>query len=643
MSNSHSFDFFRVPKDSLTSLEGRLEYVHTNKNQSGTAYPSTEGVSLLLSIPRALGAHNVIFNVYKEDLSYLIGSFEGKRSNLDYINESYRVDIPAEFLKRGLYFFDIEISTFNTVYGFKSEDKVLFSLEKHFGHKFQFAVFDEIYEKPENNLGGIIYHIFVDRFMRGGNVKAREDAVFIDDWSADIVEYPDYPGAFLKNNTFYGGTLWGIADKLDYLESLGVTTLYLSPIFEAYSNHKYDTGDYSKVDEMFGGEEALENLILRCKERGIGIILDGVFNHTGSDSVYFNKNGRYGSLGAYQSDKSPYYEWFTFQSHPEEYTSWWGIEILPRINPDVSSCRNYFTASGGIIEKYAKMGIDGFRLDVADELSDGFIADIKRALNRQNQKSVLYGEVWEDASNKIAYGLRKSYYLGEELDGVMNYPVRTGIIDFILNKSTDKLKYALTDVYQNMPKRARDLAMNLLGTHDTERILTVLGGIKRDGLPNSTIRNLRLSDGERKKATKRLKMAYTINATLPGIPSIYYGDEAGIEGYSDPFNRRTFPWGREDNFLIEHYKIIGAIRRENEVYREGEFEIIHLDSEKLLFKRVIGDDEFITVANNSASDFKLAFSSEVTNLLTRTTSREFILNHETATIFHSKKYISIKF
>ena len=643
MSNSHSFDFFRVPKDSLTSLEGRLEYVHTNKNQSGTAYPSTEGVSLLLFIPRALGAHKVIFNVYKEELSYLIGSFEGKRSNADYINESYRVDIPTEFLKRGLYFFDIEISSFHTIHGFKCEDKVLFSLEKHFGHKFQFTVFDEIYEKPENNLGGIIYHIFVDRFMRGGNVKAREDAVLIDDWSADIVGYPDYPGAFLKNNTFYGGTLWGIADKLDYLESLGVTTLYLSPIFEAYSNHKYDTGDYSKVDEMFGGEEALENLISRCKERGIGIILDGVFNHTGSDSVYFNKNGRYGSLGAYQSDKSPYYEWFTFQSHPEEYTSWWGIEILPRINPDASSCRNYFTATGGIIEKYAKMGIDGFRLDVADELSDSFIADIKRALNGQNKKSVLYGEVWEDASNKIAYGMRKSYYLGEELDGVMNYPVRTGIIDFILNKSTDKLKYALTDVYQNMPKRARDLAMNLLGTHDTERILTVLSGIKSDGLPNSTIRNLRLNDGERKKATKRLKMAYTINATLPGIPSIYYGDEAGIEGYSDPFNRRTFPWGREDNSLIKHYKIIGAIRRENEVYREGEFEIIHLDSEKLLFKRIIGDDEFITVANNSASDYKLAFSSEVTNLLTRNTSREFTLNPETAAVFRSKKYINIKF
>lgn len=190
-------------------------------------------------------------------------------------------------------------------------------------------------------------------------------------------EYPAYPGAPLKNNRFYGGTLLGIIDKLEYIRSLGVDTIYLSPIFDAASNHKYDTADYMSVDSMFGGEKAFKALIKKAHEYGIGIILDGVFNHTGSDSIYFNKYGHYKTLGAYQSKKSKYYSWYDFKNYPDEYTAWWGIDILPRIHPDKPDCRKYFVGKDGVIAKYASMGIDGFRLDVADELSDDFIAEIK--------------------------------------------------------------------------------------------------------------------------------------------------------------------------------------------------------------------------------------------------------------------------
>ena len=642
MANSHSFDFLRIDDGSLTSSKGLIKYLHTTENQSGTAYPSSEGVSLLLYLPRSIAAKRVAFNFYNETIERIVYTAEANILEFGSVEDTYSLKVEKEVLKRGLYFFDIEIDSFIKLYGFKIGDEVAFSKEKHFGHKFQLTVFDEIYKKPKKNYGGIIYHVFVDRFNRGKKTSVREDAVYVEDWYSDIVEYPEYPGAFLKNNTFFGGTLDGIADKLDYLESLGVTTLYLSPIFEAYSNHKYDTGDYGKIDDMFGGEKEFKNLLKKCAAKGIGVILDGVFNHTGSDSLYFNKNERYKSDGAYQSKSSPFYDWYSFQSYPNEYTSWWGIEILPRINPEIPSCRDFFVGKGGIIEKYAKMGIDGFRLDVADELPDNFIKGIKDALNRANSESILYGEVWEDASNKVAYDKHKTYYLGEELDGVMNYPIRTGIIDFVLNKSPDKLAYALKEVFPNMPKRARDAAMNLLGTHDTERIITVLSGVKADGRTNEELKDIRLTKEERAVATKRLKLAYTINATLPGIPSIYYGDETGIEGYSDPFNRRTYPWGKEDHDLIDYYKTIGSIRRNNAVYREGEFDLLALDNQKLIFKRSEGNDELITVANTSLSEFSISFTSETVELTSNVSGTSFVIKPETALIFRSNSQVNIK-
>ena len=624
------FNELRCTGVSSGGLSGRVEYVHNKEKNSGTAYERNECVYLKIKIPRSLGATAVLVCLFTDDGNELL--WDAIFEEVDGECDLYSLKIDECTLEVGIYFFYIVIEGFERIYGTKNKAEVKFfsALSDEY---FQLSVCDFKYPPPTEKYGGVIYQIFVDRFMRSGSVVTRDDAIYVSDWNEDISEYPKFKGDFLKNNTFYGGNLHGVTDKLDYISSLGVNIIYLNPIFEAYSNHKYDVGDYNKVDEGFGGDEALERLIRECKKRGIFVVLDGVFNHTGADSIYFNKFGKYGSLGAYNSKESPYYEWYDFKQYPDEYDCWWGINILPRINPRVDSCSNFFVGTGGVIERYTSKGVDGFRLDVVDELSDNFVAQIRAAQARCSKNSFLYGEVWEDASNKIAYGKRKKYYLGEELDGVMNYPLRTGIINYILNKSIDSLEYAIFEVLLNMPKRIRDFSMNLLGSHDTERILTVLGGCSSVGKSNDELRDIRMGEFEYKKGIQRLKLAYTVLATLPGMPTVFYGDEAGMEGYSDPFNRRTFPWENVDKELLSHYIRIGEIRKENCEYKEGELSVLYLDGEYFLFSRWCGKKRIVTFANNSSKSVNLNFDRSVTELITKKRAKGFCIDAESALIF----------
>ena len=448
-----------------------------------------------------------------------------------------------------------------------------------------------------------------------------------------IPEYPSYPGAPLYNNMFYGGSLWGVIEKLDFIKSLGTTAIYLSPIFRAASNHKYDTANYMEVDPIFGGEEALKALIEAANEREIKIILDGVFNHTGSDSIYFNKYARYEELGAFQSTKSKYYDWYDFKSYPTKYSCWWGIDTLPRINPDKAECGEYFVGDGGVINKYSRMGIYGFRLDVADELSDSFIEKIKNRLSKNLGENILYGEVWEDASNKSSYGKRRRYYLGNELDGVMNYPVREGIIDFLTGKGREKLAYALTEVTNNAPSYILHNQMNLLGTHDTERIITVLADEDVTGRTNHQLARHRMQKNIKAMAKKRLMIAYTILSTIPGIPTIFYGDEAGLEGYRDPFNRMPYPWGNEENDLVAFYQKMGRIRAANPVYKAGDFTLLHIDDSRLVFSRCDEANKYVTVVNISNDDMIIFFSTEAHELMNDKKSLTYTQAPSTAWIY----------
>lgn len=633
-----SFNFykeFRIYERDISSLRGEIKLFHNGVCDGNYALIG-EKLKILVLLPKEISAKDVKAVFYDAYSDEIVFASQGKRVNFNLQFDCFEFNINS-IDSASLYFYYLEINAKAKLYGCKlKNNSVALSFDMPSENRcFQITVTAE--NNEQEKLRGIIYHIFVDRFRKGKDASASKERILIENWDSHITEYPEYPGAFLKNNTFFGGNLYGICEKLDYLASLGVSIIYLSPVFESPSNHKYDTADYEKIDEGFGGEKAFEDLIKQAKERNIKIILDGVFNHTGADSKYFNKYGRYSTVGAFQSKKSPYYCWYRFTEYPEKYFCWWGIDILPRIFYDTGEAENYFISDDGIVDKWMKKGIYGFRLDVADELSDSFIEKIRRKMCQTNENALLYGEVWEDASTKVAYGVRKKYYLGTELTGVMNYPLRVGIIDYIRNKNSESLDYAINEVMLNMPKKIRDKAMNILGTHDTARTISVLSEIDANGKSNDELSTFKMNAAEYKVAKRRLIAAYTLLTALPGIPTVYYGDEAGVEGYSDPFNRRTYPWGREDTEILNHYKKCGALRKESESFCDGDFNVLHLDNNLFVFERRKGNERFLMVYNNSNFNYKLTVSLEATEVLTNQKSTEFLLISENAYIFKAEK------
>ncbi|MBQ7976043.1 MAG: glycoside hydrolase family 13 protein, partial [Clostridia bacterium] len=396
------------------------------------------------------------------------------------------------------------------------------------------------------------------------------DRVLRSDWGNEPEWRPTAEGKVL-NNDFFGGDLKGIQEKLPYLKSMGVNCIYLNPIFEAHSNHRYDTADYGKIDPVLGTEKDFKNLCESAKKQGIHIILDGVFSHTGDDSVYFNKKGRYETLGAYNSPESPYYKWYKFTNYPDKYQSWWGFETLPEVIEEGEEYREFINGKGGIIEKWLKAGADGFRLDVADELPDIFIDELRERLKKTKPDALLMGEVWEDATTKHSYGSRRRYLLGSQFDSVMNYPFANAILDFCRNGKAERFMETIMQIVENYPKQCLDVMMNHIGTHDTERAITKISGESceyRDRVWQSQ----HFLDAEKyAKGVRLLKCAAALQYTLPGVPSVYYGDEAGLQGYKDPFNRGCYPWGKENQELVTFYRTLGEIRTENEVFREGYF------------------------------------------------------------------------
>ncbi|MBO4277809.1 MAG: glycoside hydrolase family 13 protein [Clostridia bacterium] len=425
----------------------------------------------------------------------------------------------------------------------------------------QFLVYSAVYKAPQRFFGGAVYQIFPDRFAPGGKSERKPEAVYNGDWEHGIPEYPARAGDAFKNNTHFGGTLWGAAEKIPYLKSLGITCVYFNPLCEAYSNHKYDTADYLKVDGTFGGDEALKAFVKAAHENGISVVLDGVFNHVGDDSVYFDRLGRYGN-GACDSKDSPYYGWFDFTEYPNEYACWWGIKNLPR----TVRCREYRDfITQKVIPHYMEMGVDGWRLDVVDELESDFVSEIAAAIKRCREDAIIIGEVWEDASNKSAYGERKKYFCGFQLDSVTNYPLRNAVIDFAVTGETGLLVRTVRTLARHYPFANQQLLLNFLGSHDTERITTVLGGEGGDCSPNPVLAKKRLAPEARARAKKLLVCAYTLLAAMPGLPCIYYGDEIAMEGAHDPFNRRPFP---PSGFADPFSQNFAAVNNSRAEYRE---------------------------------------------------------------------------
>ncbi|AKA69798.1 glycoside hydrolase family 13 protein [Clostridium scatologenes] len=509
---------------------------------------------------------------------------------------------------------------------------------------YQITVFEKGYTTPNWFKNSTIYQIFVDRFFNGNDdnsiLNPKKNTFIYGNWYDEPMYIRNPETNEILRWDFYGGNLKGVLKKLDYLKDLGINIIYFNPIFEARSNHKYDTGNYKKIDSMFGDEALFKLLVKEASLRGINIILDGVFSHTGSDSLYFNKYDNYDSLGAYQSKDSKYYSWYNFKNYPNDYESWWGVSDLPNVNELNEDYLNYIIKDeDSVINHWVKAGVKGWRLDVADELPDEFIKELKKVSSNANSDSIVIGEVWEDASNKISYSKRRQYFLGKELDSVTNYLIRDNLLNFLWNNiNAETLSNKFMSLYENYPRHNFYSLVNLIGSHDVERIYTLLKQTANNYMVNS-------SDNLDDICFKLLKIMTLIQFTFPGVPLLYYGDEAGLEGLKDPYNRATYPWGFENKEILNWYKNLIHIRNDNKALRTGKWKQMYFYDNVYGYFRYIDNntDEFniscensfclILVNKNPTKDYNIKISMNnlnynfLTNLLNNSDKIE-ILNNE---------------
>ena len=469
------------------------------------------------------------------------------------------------------------------------------------GAMWQVSCIPADFSVPDWALGATMYQIFPDRFAKSGDVDLSgklEPYTVHNHWNEEVHWQPDAKGRIL-NNDFYGGNFRGITSKMDYIASLGTTVLYLNPISKSFSNHRYDTGDYKTPDPMLGTLEDFTAMCDAAHSRGIRVILDGVFSHTGSNSLYFDKDGTFGGGGAYNSKNSPYYSWYQFKSWPDNYNSWWGFDTLPTVNKlDPAFVKYIITGEDSVIAHWLNAGCDGFRLDVADELPTEFLSILKRHLRKLRPDALLLGEVWEDASNKRAYDVSRRYFVDGQLDSVMNYPFRTAILDFLRKKDDGKaLADTVMTIQENYPPQVLLANMNPLSTHDSARILTALVDDFDGSRAEKAARHLSMQQYQ--AARQVLLMASFLQYMLPGMPSLYYGDEAGMEGYKDPFNRRPYPWGQEDPILLDHFRQLGQLRKDQTPLRLGDLHFFEAKDGRISFTRSLGGKTLRIYLNRS--------------------------------------------
>ena len=426
---------------------------------------------------------------------------------------------------------------------------------------------------------GIVYQIFPDRFRKGGKAfeEARAGAAktakettdgipgsegqapgaaydprtgrVYEDWNT-LPYYIKNEDGSIKHWNFWGGDLAGIEEKLEYIKSLGASIIYLNPIFEARSNHRYDTSDYFKIDPMLGTEEDFRRLCRKAGALGIRIILDGVFNHTGVNSKYYREHP----------------EWFQHDENGDV-VCWWGVKDLPQVDELNEEYSELICGENGVLRYWLRAGASGWRLDVADELPNEFLMKIREAVKAEGSDNVVIGEVWEDASYKFDYGERMRFFGGLELDSVMNYPVRDDILDYMAGRiGSAEFAARQTARMENYPPEAWMGCFNMLGSHDRERILTMLG------------------------SEEAVKFAAALLYSLPGVPVIYYGDEVCLEGGRDPENRSTFPWedmqAKAD--MTEHFRMLGRLRNGSDALKKGSLIAFEGENGTLVIRRTFG-------------------------------------------------------
>ena len=483
---------------------------------------------------------------------------------------------------------------------------------------FRFTVTVPGFETPEWFRHTVMYQIFPDRFAFSDDGTAERGI----DYHRSLGQNPDLHATLEEEvrwqprpcetdyipDDFYGGTLKGIRSRLPYLRDLGVSCLYLNPIVESRSNHRYDTSDYTRVDPILGTNEDFVELCSEAKRLGIRIICDGVFSHTGADSIYFNRDRHYPDPGACQAEASPYDSWYEFTHFPDEYRSWWGFRELPEVNEEDPAWQNYVvTGEHSVVRQWLRYGASGWRLDVADELPDDVLELIRRAAKEESPEHLILGEVWEDAVLKESYGGRRRYALGSALDSVMNYPFRSAVLDFLHGRSNAfTLSDFLTSQQLHYPKPLYLSLMNLLGTHDVERLRTSLAvNCRLKDIPRDEQLAVEAAMKEEDwiKADQLERLAAAIQFSVPGVPSIYYGDEIGMTGTNDPFNRRPMAdSGLSESALSlrEYIRGLAAMRNQHECLQDGEAFFLAVSNDVLVIVRAKGERS-VTVVNRSES------------------------------------------
>ena len=571
------------------------------KEPFGTLTPG-QACRLHIHIPQAVQATVVKCLMQYEDGRTTAQEFFFSKEGTEGPYEIWQADfsIPQE----GLYFYYFYIDTPSGGFRlFKQGDDT--NMEA--GALWQISCVPADFHTPDWARGATIYQIFPDRFRKSGDCdltgKLTPYTVH-PSWNEEVDWRPTEDDLVL-NNDFFGGNFRGITEKLDYIADLGVTLIYLNPISKSFSSHRYDTGDYKTPDPMLGTEADFAELCRQAHARGIRVILDGVYSHTGSNSPYFNREGQFDSVGAYNSQESPYFSWYTFQHWPDQYTCWWNFDTLPTVNKmDPAFVKFIIEDEDSVVAHWMKLGADGFRLDVADELPDEFIRLLRKRIKSINPEALLLGEVWEDASAKIAYGRRRTYFTAGELDSVMNYPFRTAIIDYVRGHDGGAaLKETVMSIVENYPPEVVLCNMNLLGTHDTPRILTAL--VDDFNGTREEMSERHLSRNQYDIAYDRLLMAAFLQYTLPGSPSLYYGDEAGMEGGRDPFNRRPYPWGRENEDILRYFRQLGRLRRDHPAFRLGDIHFFLAKDRHLGFTRSYEGKTYRIYCNRCADAWEI--------------------------------------
>lgn len=549
--------------------------------------------TMRLDIPsncEAIDAWILMSDAHTGDVTKVTLVHELTQNDYDVFTGKFRLD------NAGLYFYKFVIHTKESDFDLYKEGASDTNIGK--GDMWQLSCYSKDYFVPQSFQGKVMYQIFPDRFHKQGdcNLDGKLEPFCLHSNLDDIPHFLPNEQGEVMNCDFYGGNLKGIEKKLPYIKELGVSVIYINPIFKAYSNHRYDTCDYKTIDPMLGTTEDFVSLCASAHDMGIRIILDGVFSHTGSNSIYFDEKHIFGN-GALSNDESPYKSWYNFEHYPDKYDAWWGIKTLPAVNEMDDGYLDYIIRDDdSVVAHWLRLGADGFRLDVADELPDEFIYLLRKRVKEIKPDSFVLGEVWEDASNKISYDKRRRYFVGAELDSVMNYVFKNAIIAFVTGAmNAADFGNEIMTIAENYPSDSLNSLMNSLSTHDTARILTCLSGCE---IPESKEQqaSFMLSKEQKNQAVSRLYTAAFLQYILPGMPCIYYGDEIGMEGLGDPFCRGYFKWDEKDENILCLFKELGNIKNRYKSLQYGSIDI-KSDGEILTVKRIFEGETFIAVIN----------------------------------------------